>query len=194
MTVCYLLPARVLATVVEIKGRIVDVARSYLKTTNWAPRPQIGPLEKAFYCNVFVADVCEEADAATWVPIAGTLGKLNPRPPLAGEWENPGFAIRGWQVIYHPSSSHAKNAAEIFALRSPGDVIAGGGHVGIMSDDRTSSAPKVYSASAITGAVEASDWSFRLPPQSNFSSGAAYDAATIASAKRFTVRRFVGLS
>lgn len=178
----------------EIRGAIVDVAREYLRTTDWAPRPEFGVLDKVYYCNVFVADVCRKAGAATWQPIEGRLGALSKRDPVSREWEDPNFSIKGWKVIFHRSmNSNLKSAKDIFELRQPGDVIAGGGHMGILSDDRTDQAPKVFSASSVTGAIEANDWSYRLPDSKGFNNAIAYNEAAYRAAAKYTIRRFVGL-
>jgi hypothetical protein len=176
-----------------IRAAIVDKARSYYKASDWAPRSEFGPLNKAYYCNVFVADVCREVGAASWDRVPGLLGILTSRDPLAHEWEDPNFYIRGWEVVYHSKLvPEAKDHAAIFNLRKPGDVISGGGHMGILSDDRTSENPKVFSASAITGAVEANDWSYRLPNPANFKNASEWGEAAYIRASIFTVRRFIG--
>lgn len=176
----------------DLRGAIVDKARSYYKTTDWAPEAGYTGISKTYYCNVFVADVCRAVGAATWDKIPGSLGSFNSHDPLARDWENSDFPIKGWTITYHPLlNPKVVNYREIFKLREPGDVISGGGHMGILSDDATSENPKVYSASAVTGAIEANDWSYRLPDPATETAGEWQDHANRA-ASRFTVRRFVG--
>ncbi len=64
--------------------------------------------------------------------------------------------------------------------------------MGIMSDDSNSQSKLVFSASALTGAIELNDWSFRLPDPNTFKSADEYERAARQKASRFTVRRFVG--
>jgi hypothetical protein len=175
------------------RAAMVDIAREYLRAADWAPRKEFGVIPAAYYCNVFVADVCRRAGSATWDPIPGKLGNITPRDPLAREWEDPGFTIKGWKIIYHPKMQNApSSASKIFAIREPGDVISGLGHMGIMSDDRSSSAPSVFSASAVTGAVELNNWSFRVPDPAKFSRALDFENAAFSAASRYTVRRFIG--
>lgn len=170
-------------------GTIVDRARFYLKTTNWAPRRSFGPFKEAYYCNVFVADVLREAGAATWDPISRPIGILPDRDPVAREWEDPTFSIKGWTVIFHAGTSFGQNSAQqMLAKRNPGDVVSGTGHVGIVSDEK-----RTLSASSITGAVEHTSWSFLLPDTNGFSSPADWETAAKNNVRKFTVRRFVGI-
>src|SRR5690349_13904934 len=97
----------------EIIGSIQDKALNYVRTTNWAPGPSLRHLATGFWCNIFVADVLTEAGAATWEPIREPLGVSPTRPPVAAEWANPGFAIRGWSVIYPTSATTALSATQI---------------------------------------------------------------------------------
>ena len=71
----------------EIRGQVVDTARKYLHITDWAPREAFGPIPKAFYCNVFVADVIRESGGATWDKIERPIGIYHrDRDPVAAEW------------------------------------------------------------------------------------------------------------
>lgn len=172
---------------------MVDRARAYLRSTDWAPRESFGPLEKAFYCNVFVADIAREAGIATWDPIRRTTIIPLFRDPLAQEWQNPNFFIKGWSVIYSEANAKDQSAGQILALRKPGDVVSDGKHCGIVSDDKGSFRGRVFSASAITGAIELNDWSFRYPDQAGYHSAAEFEAAAKARVSIYTVRRFIGV-
>ncbi len=178
----------------SIRDGMVDRARYYLKTTDWAPTEAVGEVEKRYYCNVFVADVASDVGGRTWDLISGSFGRLNQHDPLAADWENPRFRISGWEVAFDASKlGHGMSASDVFEFRQPGDVISGGGHMGIMSDDRSSESRLVFSASAETGKVELNDWSFRLPNTDSFRSAAEYSRSAAEKASRFTVRRFVGV-
>jgi hypothetical protein len=177
----------------DIRGAIVDKARSYYHTTDWAPGPGLTGIGKSYYCNVFVADVCRAVGGATWDKIPGSFGTLNSHDPLARDWEDPDFKIKGWEIIYHPRlKPQVVSYSAIFKLREPGDVISGLGHMGILSDNSTSENPKVYSASAVTGAIEANDWSYRLPDTNSVRDAGQWQETANRVASRFTVRRFVG--
>jgi hypothetical protein len=181
------------ASVEEVRGGMVDIARYYLRTTDWAPDSAFGLLEKRFYCNIFVADVAREAGGATWDKIARPIGIFPERDPVAKEWADSKFNIRGWKMIFDESMVAAgMSASDIFELRQPGDVVSGPpGHVGIVSDDRTSQSRLTFSA-ASSGAVVLNDWSFRLPDPNSFLSTGGYEEAAITLASRYAVRRFVG--
>lgn len=174
------------------RAALIDIARSFLKSADWSPRRELGPIQAAYYCNEFVADVARSAGAATWKQIKrpGLLSRY--RDPLAGEWGNPLFAITGWTVIFSPKSAWGKfTAQQVLAQRRPGDVVSGGGHVGIVSDDRGGYIGRVFSA-ASSGSVEHNDWSFRLPDASTFDSASAWEVRAKNEVSKFTVRRFVG--
>lgn len=179
--------------VASVRAGMVDRARYYLNTTDWAPREALRSVDKVYYCNVFVADVAWDVGGHTWDMVPGSFGGLNEHDPLAADWENPRFKIRGWEVVFEPSMlSERMSPVDIFSYRQPGDVISGGGHMGIMSDDSNSNSKLVFSASSKTGAVELNEWSFRLPDTRNFKSAAEYNRSAREKASRFTVRRFVG--
>jgi hypothetical protein len=140
-----------------------------------------------------VADVASDVGGHTWDMVPGSLGALNKHDPLAADWENPSFAIKGWRIVFEAGMlKDSMSASDVFGLRQPGDVISGGGHMGIMSDDVSSQSKLVFSASATTGAVELNDWSFRLPDSASFKSAGEYNKSAREKASRFTVRRFVG--
>jgi hypothetical protein len=181
------------ADVAAVRAGMVDRARYYLKASNWAPSAPLLSVDKVYYCNIFVADVASDAGGHTWDMIPGSFGSLNQHDPLAADWENPSFPIKGWRVVFHAGMLKDRmSPTDIFSYRQPGDVISGGGHMGIMSDDTTSQSKLVFSASAKTGAVELNDWSFRLPDQDSFKSAADYNKSAREKASRFTVHRFVG--
>jgi hypothetical protein len=181
------------ADVTAVRAGMVDRARGYLKASNWAPAKPLLAVEKRFYCNIFVADVASAAGGHTWDMVPGSLGSLNEHDPLAADWENPRFSIKGWSMVFEAGMlKDDMSPADIFGYRHPGDVISGGGHMGIMSDDTNSQSKLVFSASATTGAVELNEWSFRLPNPDTSKSAAEYNKSARDKASRFTVRRFVG--
>lgn len=172
---------------------MVDHARKYLKAGDWAPRRKFGPIKEAYYCNIFVADVAREVGAATWSPITRPVGVLPDRDPLAAEWEDPSFTIKGWQVVFHAGTDFGRNSAQqVLAQREPGDVVSGEGHCGIVADDAPNFRASTISASSLTGAVELASWSFRLPDTAKFSTAAEWETAAKNNVRKFTVRRFVG--
>lgn len=170
-----------------IRCQIVDLAQDKLHATDWSPGFNIGTLTTGYWCNLFVADVLRDAGAATWKRIPEHVGVHAERDPVAAEWANPHFAISGWTVVFPSANSESLTAAEILALREPGDIVASSEHVGIVSD-----AKKVISASAKTGAVENNDWSYRLPDQKNYHDASKYEADAKKKVMLFTVRRFTG--
>lgn len=176
-----------------VRAGMVDRARYYLKTTDWAPTEALLSVEKTYYCNIFVADVAADVGGHTWDMIPGSFGKLNQHDPLARDWENPEFLIKGWRVIFEPKMvKTGMTATDIFNYRKPGDVISGLGHMGIMSDDTNSGSRLVFSAASDSGAVVLNDWSFRLPDADKSKTAADYNKAAQDRAARFTVRRFFG--
>ena len=180
------------ADVAAVRAGMVDRARYYLKASNWAPSKPLLGVEKRFYCNIFVADVASDVGGHTWDMVPGSFGSLNQHDPLAADWENPHFPIKGWKVVFEAGMlKDSMSPSDIFGFRQPGDVISGGGHMGIMSDDRSSQSKLVFSASASTGAIELNDWSFRFPG-SDGKTAAQFDKAARDKASRFTVRRFAG--
>ena len=123
------------------------------------------------------------------------------RDPVAKEWQDPDFVIRGWSVVFHSKSDFgARTAKQMLLERKPGDIVSGGGHVGIVSDDPAGSVGRAFSAAsgsdapeALPAAVVLSAWSFRLPNANNFASAADYEEAAKNNVRKFTVRRFVGI-
>jgi hypothetical protein len=180
---------------------MVDHARAHLHETDWAPRRAFGPIPKAYYCNIFVADVAREVGAATWDPIPRPSSLLPDRDPVAREWENPNFALKGWKVVFHADSGFGSATAKQKLLeRQPGDVVSGLGHVGIVSDDPGNFVGRTFSAAggddspgSTPGSVVLNNWSFRLPSQDHFDSPLEYENAAKNNVRKFTVRRFVGL-
>ena len=191
----------------DVASTMVDKARGHLRETDWAPSSAFGPIQKAYFCNIFVADVAREAGGATWSPITRS-GVLRSYPdPLAREWESPDFPIKGWKVVFHSKSDFGSaTAKEKLLERRPGDVVAGLGHVGIVSELGGQCIGKVISAATenesmngcasdakITGAaVIENDFSFRLPSTNNFDSAQKWENASKENVRKFTVRRFVG--
>jgi hypothetical protein len=175
----------------DVIDRIQDIALNHLHETDWAPGTSVRMLGKGYWCNLFVADVLREAGAATWPAIHERVGVSPTRDPVAREWADPKFELKGWKVIYPLPSQTSLRYPDILALRQSGDVVAGGGHVGILC--LISEAKKAISVSSMTGAVEHNNWSFRLPDQSGFRSAAEWEQAAKNMLGRFTVRRFVGV-
>ncbi len=188
----------------DVTAKIADLARGYEKLTDWEPDDNFGG-DKRYYCNEFVAAVLRAAGAATWEPIKRpTLFPLY-RNPLANEWSDPKFIIKGWKVIYSPNEAGSyKEYGDILNLREPGDVVSGMGHVGIILDEKNNledrkgnyvSARHYYaiSASADTGAVEKNAWSSRIPDISKYNNPIQYKKDALTAVARYTVRRFVGV-
>lgn len=177
------------------RAGMVDYAREHLGEKDWAPKEPLLFGNTSYYCNQFVADVAREAGTATWdrIPPAGVLHTA--RDPLAKEWGDPNFVIKGWTVIFHPGMDTSKMTAKhILELRRPGDVVSGGGHMGIVSDEPASFLGRTFSAGALNKKqIVENDWSFRMPDQNNFKSAEEYEKAAKEQVQRFTVRRFVGL-
>lgn len=188
---------------------MVDKARSHLRETDWAPSSSFGPIQKSYFCNIFVADVAREAKCATWNPIMRS-GVLRSYPdPLAREWEDPDFQIKGWIVVFHAKADFGTaTAKEMLMKRRPGDVVAGLGHVGIVSEvggrcigKVTSAATENESANGCASdaqhsnaAVIENDFSFRLPKTDGFSSPQDWENAAKQNVGKFTIRRFIGLA
>jgi hypothetical protein len=130
-----------------------------------------------------------ESGGATWDKIPRPIGILPDRDPVAAEWADKSFQIRGWDVIFPADKLNAEMGyADILRLRAAGDVISDGKHVGIVSDE----GEMVFSASSITGAVELNGWSFALPRTDMFRNGAEWNEAAREQVSKYTVRRFVG--
>lgn len=188
----------------DVTAKIVDSARGYEKLTDWAPDYNFGG-DKRYYCNEFVAAVLRAAGGATWEPIKRPTLFPQYREPLADEWSDPDFVIKGWKVIYSPKKAGSyKEYADILNLREPGDVVSGRGHVGIILDEKNNiddrdgndvSARHYYaiSASAKTGAVEKNAWSSRIPDISKYTNPIQHKKDALAAVARYTVRRFVGV-
>jgi len=185
-------------SVANVIAGMVDNARNHLHETNWAPRRAFGPIPKAYYCNIFVADVARESGGATWDPISRPSPLLPDRDPVAREWEDPTFVIKGWTVIFHAGGSFGNVTAEgKLKERQPGDIISGGGHVGIVSQVGGTFRGQTISAAADTdsqpGSVVENDWSFRLPDSSKFHSALEWENAAKNNVRKYTVRRFAGV-
>jgi len=96
-------------------------------------------------CNLFVYDVTTSAGASPGLPnqpgssdwLRGARGG---RPPTAGQWADPNFAIPGWSVVGSPE---------------PGDVASSGRHVGIVYGNGLT-----LSATTLDGVVR-SEFGFR---------------------------------
>ncbi len=176
----------------DIIGSIVDNARKYVRATNWEPGFSFAHFSYGYYCNIFVADVIRESNGDTWDRIQESVGIIQERDPVAAEWANPNFHIKGWVVVFPTDQTKNLTAKQILALRKAGDVVAtskGSKHVGIISDES-----KAISASSITGAIEHNNWSWRLPLQSKFSSTNEYENQARQKISTYTVRRFIGVS
>ena len=181
---------------------MVDKARGHLHETDWAPRKELGAIPAAYFCNIFVADIARDSGTATWDPISRQDG-IRTRDPLAREWEDPKFSIKGWSIVFNSGSSFAnKSAKQTLLERKPGDVVSGLGHVGIVSQvgpmgegslGKTISASAIQENSATLPSVVENDWSFRLPRQDQFKSPADWEKAAQNDVRKFTVRRFVGV-
>ena len=170
-------------------------ARHYYRTTDWEPVEDFFDSQTKYYCNEYVAHVLRQSGTATWKPIRRPSLFPMYRQPLAREWSNADFGIKGWSVKFSPDSSEKYNADQILAIRQPGDVVAGNGHVGIVSDDSNTESMNhylVYSASSKTGAVELNTWSLQLPDVSKYDNGAKYQEDAKKVVSRYTVRRFDG--
>lgn len=98
----------------KIKGA-VKIAEGYIGSKNWERIWDYPYL--AWKCNFFVGDVLKEAGIPIpWTWQDGTIQDFM-RPPLAQEWSNTNYHIPGWTIVHNPQ---------------PGDVVAFGGHVGIV--------------------------------------------------------------
>lgn len=199
-----LFPHAATADVGRVPGAIVQIAMGYVNTTDWEPSKDLFGGQKSYYCNEFVAVVVRKAGGATWLPIERPGPYPRFRDPLASEWQDPSVALRGW-IVVHPTDSSRKLTAyrKLLDLRKEGDVVAGGGHVGILSDRRNDAEYRkdsfvssghwlAVSASADSGAVELNAWSSRIPDVQRYSNAAQYDKDALSSVSKFTVRRFVG--
>lgn len=186
---------------------IIDIARDYWGLTDWEPRERFFSNNKSTFCNVFVGEVIEEAGKKTWAPIrrTGTWLDRTWEYPVAKEWADHRYEIKGWKVVFHSGMANQfKSAQDILELRKPGDVVSGGGHMGIVSDDpRGSSPPRyaIFSASSLPkaqGRVVLNHWStydagveelFNTPIVSNPGNLIDRELQWIA---KFTVRRYEG--
>ncbi|MBK8055426.1 MAG: CHAP domain-containing protein [Saprospiraceae bacterium] len=144
--------------VIAIRKKIVEIAKSYVGSEDWAvkaEKDQFG--SNTNKCNKFVYDVHMEAGVDDGQPnLMNPTGTLIPfvddvfGPVLAGQWADPSYEIPGWKVVSYPK---------------PGDVIAipmpGGdgysGHVGIVTGARAYR----NTISANAKVVVQNNWGFR---------------------------------
>lgn len=126
---------------------IVELAKTHIGSRSWAYyhiTPYFGPK-----CGMFVGLILTQVGIPlTWVLRQGKLFTYT-RPPLACHWEDRSVDIPGWQFV---------------SGVQPGDIIAHGGHVGIVSGEQ-----KSISVSSLInldfGKVVENDWGFRARQQ-----------------------------
>ncbi|XP_071083407.1 uncharacterized protein [Haliotis cracherodii] len=120
------------------RDNAVRIADRYIGSTQWSYASSHDTGRNTNKCNIFVADVFDEAGGGVphrWFGLAGPIG--------AGEWGNP-------RSSYLTSDRCWTN----YPTGHVGDVIAGGGHVGIVTGRRITTSAARYS-------VVKNDWGFR---------------------------------
>ncbi|XP_046578702.1 uncharacterized protein LOC124286386 [Haliotis rubra] len=122
----------------DTRTNIKRVADSYIGRTRWSYASSHATGSNTNKCNIFVADVIEEAGGSVphrWWGFAGPIG--------AREWGNPSssFLTRDGCWTNHQTGRE-------------GDVIAGGGHVGIVTGGRLTTSAARYS-------VVKNNWGYR---------------------------------
>ncbi|XP_067683472.1 uncharacterized protein [Haliotis asinina] len=125
-----------------IGSKIKRVADSYINSTRWSYASPHTTGRNTNKCNIFVADVIEKAGGSVphrWWGVAGPIG--------AREWGNPRSSYLTGDRCW---TNHRTGL--------DGDVIAGGGHVGIVTGRRLTTSAAKYS-------VVKNDWGYR-PGQS----------------------------
>lgn len=123
--------------------RIAAIARRYEGDGSWLYYTAKDNFPaNSHKCNKFVYDVIVEAGVKPPPTVPATLWRE--RPPLADEWANPRVAIPGWAVVTDGPPK-------------PGDVVAEGGHCGIVVGNRQTASAN----SLVHGVVTINDWGFR---------------------------------
>ncbi|XP_046339598.2 uncharacterized protein LOC124120756 [Haliotis rufescens] len=125
-----------------VRANAVRIADRYNGSTHWSYASSHATGRNTNKCNIFVADVFDEAGGAVphrWFGFAGPIG--------AREWGNPGSS-------YLTRDSCWTN----YRTGLVGDVIAGEGHVGIVTGWRMTTSTTGYR-------VVKNNWGFR-PGQS----------------------------
>ncbi|XP_067683270.1 uncharacterized protein [Haliotis asinina] len=122
----------------DVRRNIKRIADSYNGSTRWSYSSRYETGRNTNKCNIFVADVIDEAGGSVphrWWGLSGPIG--------AREWGNPSSS-------YLTSDSCWTN----LQTGSEGDVIAGGGHVGIVTGLEMTTSAAHYS-------VVKNDWGYR---------------------------------
>ena len=123
------------------RKEIVKNARNHVGKDDWAKsKAKDGFSENSWKCNLFAHDVIKESGIDP--PRTAGYGIFHEKwPTSAQQWGDPKYSLEdwGWKVVDTPQ---------------PGDIISDGGHVAIVSGDRTS-------ISAAETAVVENDWGFR---------------------------------